>query len=293
VFIATPPAPTVAASTARRELALVRAARDTFPGPAGFLADPDNRARTAGYLADLAAAYGEKAERFEEAAASGQSYGDMAAALITSVVPADEPVDLLILAYSVHDLWPSRQTAAYLSGVTPGAPMAFAVCDQGSAAGFTGLRIARGYAASAGVRRALLIVVEQAALPYDCPVPLPLRHQAVAMLYAADDQSGVRLTGLRQHADVRPGDVAGRAASDLAELARGRDTTLVLSDALAAAWPAPQAENVRVVAPGQPATGIWSELVDEVEGDDRRDLLVAADYDPDLRYLCLTGFATT
>src|SRR5262249_21351882 len=42
----------------------------------------------------------------------------------------------------------------------------------------------RAYAASAGLRRALLVVVEQAALPYDCPVPLPRQHRGVAMLYA-------------------------------------------------------------------------------------------------------------
>ena len=51
----------------------------------------------------------------------GQSYGEMAQVLIGSVVSADEPVDLLILAFGVHDLWPARQTAAYLSDVTPGA----------------------------------------------------------------------------------------------------------------------------------------------------------------------------
>jgi hypothetical protein len=47
-----------------------------------------------------------------------------------------------VLAFSPHDVQPGRQTAAYLSAVNPGAPMAFAVCDQGSAAAFSGLRVA-------------------------------------------------------------------------------------------------------------------------------------------------------
>src|SRR5689334_3534905 len=147
----------------------------------------------------------------------------MAQALIAPAVSADEPVDLLVLAFSIHDLRPGRQTAAYLSHLTPGTPMAFAICDQGSAAAFSGLRIAGEYAASAGVRRALLIVVEQAALPYDCPVPVPAEHRAVAMLYGDGDgaASAARVAGVRQHPCVPPGEAAGLAAAGLAQLAAG------------------------------------------------------------------------
>jgi 4-hydroxymandelate oxidase len=229
--------------------------------------------------------------------ALGHSYGEMAEALIGSAVPAAEPVDLLVLAFSSHDLRPGRQTAAYLSHVTPGAPMAFAICDQGSAAAFSGLRIACEYVSSAGIRRALLIVVEQAALPYACPVPVPSQHRGVAMLYG-DRLHGdsamppARVAGLRQHPGVPPGDVAGLAAVGLKELAAGHHAVgLVLSDALAAVWTAPAAGQVRVMPPGQPSTGVWWGLIDEITSDaGHPDLLVAADYDPHLRYLCLTAF---
>jgi 4-hydroxymandelate oxidase len=302
MFVARPPA----RRPVHRDLDLVRAVRGTFAGPAAFLADAANRARVGEYLADAARPYGREvpAALFGEppSPALGHSYGEMAEALIGPAVAGDEPVDLLILAFSVHDLRPGRQTAAYLSGVTPGAPMAFAVCDQGSAAAFSGLRIAREYAASAGVRRALLIVAEQAALPYDCPAPVPAEHRAVAMLYAvaadgdrADGdraEPAARVAGLRQHPGVTPDGVAGLAAADLAELAAGHgETALVLSDALAAVWTAPAAGRVRVMPPGQPSTGVWWGLVDELSGNGGRpDLLVAADYDPGLRYLCLTAF---
>jgi 4-hydroxymandelate oxidase len=293
VFVARPPAPSY-----RRDLYLVRAERAAFRGPAAFLADPANRARVGEYLADAARPYAREvpAALFGEplSPALGHSYGEMAEALIGPVVPADEPVGLLVLAFSVHDLRPGRQTAAYLSHVTPGAPMAFAICDQGSAAAFSGLRIAREYASSAGVRRALLIVVEQAALPYDCPAPLPSRHQAVAMLYDGRAGRAPRVAGVRQHAGVPPGAVAGIAAADLAELAGGhREVGLVLGDALAEAWTAPAAGRVRVMPPGQPSTGVWWGLIDELGSDAvRPDLLVAGDYDPGLRYLCLTAFET-
>jgi hypothetical protein len=304
MFVARPPA----GRPVHRDLDLVRAVRGTFAGPAAFLADAANRARVGEYLADAARPYGREvpAALFGEppSPALGHSYGEMAEALIGPAVAGDEPVDLLILAFSVHDLRPGRQTAAYLSDVTPGAPMAFAVCDQGSAAAFSGLRIAREYAASAGVRRALLIVAEQAALPYDCPAPVPAEHRAVAMLYAvaadgdrADGdraEPAARVAGLRQHPGVTPDGVAGLAAADLAELAAGHgETALVLSDALAAVWTAPAAGRVRVMPPGQPSTGVWWGLVDELSGNGGRpDLLVAADYDPGLRYLCLTAFET-
>jgi hypothetical protein len=292
VFVARPPArPPV-----RRDLRLVRAMRRTFTGPAEFLADPQNRARVGEYLADMARPYGCEvpAALFGEppSPALGHSYGEMARTLIGSAVSEDEPVDLLILAFSSHDLRPGRQTAAYLSHLTPGAPMAFAICDQGSAAAFTGLRIAREYASSAGIRRPLLIVVEQAALPYDCPVAVPSQHRGVVMLYGDCAEPAARVAGVRQHPGVPPGDVAGLAAADLTELAAGHhEVRLVLGDALAAVWTAPAAGRVRVMPPGQPSTGVWWGLIDELTGDaGHPDLLVAADYDPGLRYLCLTAF---
>jgi hypothetical protein len=287
----------------RRDLHLLRSARRTFTGPAEFLADPQNRARVGEYLADMVRPYGREvpATLFGESAspALGHSYGEMAEALIGALVPPDEPVDLLVLAFSSHDLRPGRQTAAYLSHVTAGAPMAFAICDQGSAAAFTALRIAREYAASAGVRRSLLIVAEQAALPYDCPVPVPSQHRGVALLYGEGRPGDgatpqARLADVRQHPGVPSDEVAGLAAADLAELAAGhREVGLVLSDALAAAWTAPAAGRVRVMPPGQPSTEVWWGLIDELSVDaGRPDLVVAADYDPTLCYLCLAAFDT-
>jgi len=294
VFVARPPT----RPPLRRDLHLVRAVRRTFTGPAEFLADPGNRARVGEYLADMARPYAREvpAALFGEppSPALGHSYGEMAQALIGPVVSAEEPVDLLVLAFSIHDLRPGRQTAAYLSHVTPGAPMAFAICDQGSVAAFSGLRIAREYVSSAGIGRALLIVVEQAALPYCCPVTVPSQHRGVAMLYGDCAKPQARVADVRQHPGVPPGGVASLAAADLTELAASHhEVGLVLSDALAAVWTAPAAGRVRVMPPGQPSTGVWWGLIDELTSDaGHSDLLVAADYDPDLRYLCLTAFDT-
>jgi 4-hydroxymandelate oxidase len=291
VFIASPPV----GPLARRDLHLVRAVRRAFPGPAEFLGDPGHRAQIAAYMADLARTGGREVsvDLLGEPPAPelGHSYSEMAEALIGSAVRADEPVDLLILAFSVHDMRPGQQTAAYLSHVTPGAPMAFAVCDQGSAAAFSGLRIAREYASWAGVRRALLIVVEQGALPYRCPVPLPSRHQGAALLFGDCATPRAQVVGVRQHPGVPPDGVAAVATADLADLTAGRsDVTLVLGDSLAGIWTGPAAARTRVGPTLQPSTGVWWGLVDELTGEPG--LLVAADYDADLRYLCLAAFET-
>jgi hypothetical protein len=317
VLVARPPA----GPPARRDLHLVRAARRTFTGSAEFLGEAGNRARVGEYLADMARPYGlhVPATLFSAppSGALGHSYGEMAQALIGPLVPADEPVGLLVLAFSVHDLRPGRQTAAYLSHVTPGAPMAFAICDQGCAAAFSGLRIAGEYVASAGIGRALLVVVEQAALPYPSPGPVPAQHQGIAMLYAdaaaaggdaaAASETGAatqdrdagamtraRVVGVRQHPGVPAAAVADLAAAGLSELAAGQDqVSLVLSSTAAAVWATPAAGRVRVMPPGQPSTGVWWGLLDELSGEAgqaRPGFVVAADYDPHLRYLCLTAF---
>jgi hypothetical protein len=255
---------------------LLRTERRTFPGPARFLADKGNRAATAAYLADLTRPFG--AEPRPEL--SGHSYGEMAKALVMAIVPAAEPVDLLILAFSIHDMWPGRATATYLSHICPGAPMSFAICDQGSAAPFTGLRVIRDF----GSRRALLIVVEQAALPYDSTATPPAAHRGVAMLYG--DGEGSPVAGIRQHSDVAPDAVPGLAAVGIAELsANYRDVRVVLSAGLAAAWPGHPDHTV--VPPGQPTTGVWWRLAGELAG--ARGVVIGADYEPELGYLCLVG----
>lgn len=274
MFVARPgPAPSRAGPN------LMRTERATFPGPAGFLADEDNRAGVGAYLADMVRPFGIELH----AELTGQSYGEMAAALVTAVVPAAEPVDLLVLAFSVHDLWPGRATAAYLSRVCPGTPMSFALCDQGRAAAFTGLRVIRAYRP----RRALLLVVEQAAIPYDSPAAPPAEHRGVAMLFG--DATGSPVTGVHHHADVAPAAVAGHAAAGIAALSAGHDEVrVVLGEGLATAWPAHPGHTVAPA--GQPATGAWWPLADRRA--DPADLVVVADYDPDLRDLCLTGIGT-
>ena len=247
----------------------------------------------------------------------------MLAPLIAGLVPPDQPADVLILGFATPDVWPERATATFLSHRCPGRPLAFALCDQGCAAGFTALRLARDYVA--GGRRVLVALAEQTRLDYVLPAPAarPSQHAAFAMLCDADAEAGPAPhagepadDGIRRQdaAAGEPGDngaqllnavrvLPGVAADDvpaalrqalaaLPAAERGDEKRpLVLGEGLAAlgdgdvpGWrPAP-------LPPGQPLTGVWRELAAwaATPGGGR---LAVADYDPGLRYLCLAAFA--
>jgi hypothetical protein len=238
----------------------------------------------------------------------------MLAELIGFLVPPAEPVDVLILGFAMPDVWPERATATFLSHLCPGSPLAFAVCDQGCAAGFTALRLARDYAVSGGCHRVLVALAEQARLDYDPPAPptrptsppptLPVRHAAFAMLCDAQPAPAAGRPGkdgapLLSAVRVLPGVTAGQVPVILArELAAlpltetGEEKrSLVLGEGLASlvGGDVPGWRSVPL-PPGQPLTGVWCELAAwaAVPG---RGALAIADYDPGLRYLCLAAFA--
>jgi 4-hydroxymandelate oxidase len=233
----------------------------------------------------------------------------MLAVLISDLVPPDQPADALILGFTMPDLAPGRATATYLSHVCPGSPVAFAVCDQGRAAGFTALRLTRDYATAGGWRRVLLAVAEQARLDYDPPAPasVPARHAAFAMLcdaipaVAAGRQAGGGapwLHAVRVCPGVPAGQVPAALGRELAALAETepppageQQRTLVLGEGLAALAGdgVPGWQSV-LTLPGHPATGVWRELAAWVAAPAGGSFAIA-DYDRALGYLCLAAFA--
>jgi hypothetical protein len=240
----------------------------------------------------------------------GHSYGEMLAGLIGDLVPPAQPADMLILGFAVPDVWPERATATFLSHACTGSPLAFAVCDQGCAAGFTALRLARDYAASGGCRRVLVALAEQVRLDYDPPAPasVPARNAAFAMLCDARpapsaDASGTEGARLLGAVRVLPGVAAGeapailrRVLADLPVTEPGKEKpgqekrSLVLGEGLVplAGGDVPGWRS-RPLPPGQPLTGVWRELA-AWTAEPGGDSLAIADYDPGLRYLCLAAF---
>lgn len=272
-----------------------RAVRLDFPQPAALAHDAAHAARLDPYLRDLLRQrpylFGRTAR---DPARGGQSYSEMAEALLGLAVPEREAVDLLVLAYSIPDINPGRNLTAQLSRRCAGDPLAFAISDQGTAAAFTGLRLIREYARQTGLRRAVLLVVEQAELPYDpgVPVAIPDGHSGVALLFG-DASDGPRPSC----GAVRLGTVATRAglheealAEEVGSLcAAAPGATVILGAALAQKVTAPAAiDRVRTAPAGRPYTGVWWELADELSAaNDAPRRVVLGDYDPIQSCLCL------
>jgi hypothetical protein len=258
--------------------------RRAFDEPSASARDPALRE----YLADMLRPYG--LPLAQDRLGQGQSYGEMAAALLAGEMAGGgpgEPVDLLVLAFAVPDVAPWRATACHLSHLCPGQPFAFAVCDQGVAAPFTGLRLIREYAGTGGCRRALLVVAEQAAMPYQPPLPAaaPARHAVVTLLC---DQSGPgRLDAVRLHAGVARPQAGRLLAGAVAALPAGPEPTTVVGAGLAADA-AGLPGQVIIAPPEQPCTGVWWEVAGRLAGwAARGGRVLLADYDPLLGHLCL------
>ncbi|MCX5214947.1 hypothetical protein OG689_37775 [Kitasatospora sp. NBC_00240] len=300
----TTPARSAAARSAARPggpagpgLRVARVLSRDFHGRSETSLDPDLRV----FVADLTRPYGVPLREDLLAEGVGHSYGEMAEGLLRDALPADEPVDLLILAFSSPDVRPGRSAALHLSRFCPGSPLAFAVCDQGSAAPFTALRIATDYARTGACRRAVVLVMEAAHLHHEParPVALPQRHCAVVLVCEAADGKGDDGEGV--DAVVRQS--SGPAADPAPELVRaewaalGPAAALVLGpeldlppdgrDSGADVRPGgpehpvplgrPDPDRTVAARGGQPLTGIWTALAERLPGwrAERRPVLLA------------------
>lgn len=262
--------------------------------PGGSAPGEAERAFLDEYLTDLARPYGFPVHPEVLKRGGAHRYEEMVEELIGELVPATEPVDLVVLAFAVPDVRAGRSVATYRGRVCPGDPLAFALCDQGTAAAFTGLRLVRELARTGDCRRSLLLVVEQETLAYQptVPVTLPARAAAVGLLF---DRAGpARPAADRQLAGIGPETVADRFATEFAELRAGAArVSLVLGSGLADCPVDDRGvARIRTAPAGQPSTGVWWELADElaepIPDGGRRTVL--ADYDPMLGYLCLAAF---
>jgi hypothetical protein len=253
-----------------RRLYIRTVARRVFDQPPAIARQPEHEPHLREYLSDMAGPYGLSLQDDLD----GQSYGEMGASLMRELVSPERPIDLLVLAFAIPDVRPGRAVTTYLSHLCPGHPLAFAICDQGSAAAFTGLRLVREYTRS-GCQRALLLVLEQAGLPYDAglPVDVPAAHTGVALLCEAGGGQAA-VVSIRQHAGVAPDRVADLLASEVT--AAGDCMPIVAGS---------QLPGARVAPAGRPHTGVWWELADALAKQGR---VVLAAHDRPLGYLCVS-----
>ena len=285
---------------------LARIAATEFTGRSQLASHPDLRV----YLGDLTRPYGVALREDLLERGEGHAYGEMAAALIRDLVPPDEAIDLLVLAYDVPDVQPGRQTSLYLSHVCPGRPLAFAICDQGIAAPYTAVRLATEYLRSGDYKRALVIVVEQATLHYELveepdrtsPVVLPNRSTAVALL--CDGLGAPGPSSTRERTEVGPDQVRQVLSAELAELSAlvgRRKHVLVLGSGLSKADVDGldhelelelELDLIVTASADQPCTGAWFELARGYpQWREQGSFITLADYDRHLQTLCFCAIA--
>lgn len=277
-------------------LRITGASRLVFEQTSASAHDP----RLRSFLSDLVTPYGVELREELFTQGAGHAFGEMAEPLITALAPEGaDPIDLLVLAYDLHDLQPGRATATYLSHLCPGNPLAFSVCDQGTAAAFSALRLIGIYAGAGSCQRALLLVTEQSALHYRpaAAAALPERHAAVALLLEKSGSAGLPV---RQHPDVSADRAPALLLEELDQLLAGRTgVRLILGAGLSGPdrppLKLPSAVGNVIPAPtGQPCTGSWWELAaNQQRWSEQSRFVVVADYDPSLEYLslCAADFA--
>lgn len=281
MFLIEPPGPPGGGARAAT-LSVTRVLRRAFAPPARSGAGAD--AELYRFLADLVAPYGQAPDPVQ------QSYAAMAEALLRPAGLLDTPVDLIVLAHAVPDADPRQSVAHLLNRLCPGDPLAFALCDQGVAVPFSALATACEYLRAGGVGRALVLVLEQAVLPYQAvaPVSLPAAGSAVALLL--EHSGAAPLLSVDQRAGVA-GERVGAVFAELAgarpagwpvvlghELARRVDPT----GPLGAGGP-----PVRVAPAGRLCTGVWWELADALAQPPAGQGVLVGEYDPALGCLGL------
>ncbi|MFJ3788879.1 hypothetical protein [Kitasatospora sp. NPDC090091] len=235
--------------------------------------DPDLRV----FVSDLVRPYGLPLREDLLQEGVGHSYAELAEGLLREAVADGPPVDLLILAFDSPDVRPGAPSSLALSRSCPGEPLAFALCDQGTAGAFGALRIAAAHHRTGGCRRAVVVLAEQTTLHYRpaAPVELPRRHCAVVLV--CDEADGIGDTdetdggaaALGRHGPGPGGlavtqepcaepESAVNAVHDRVRSA-GADAALLLDTGLAGE-PALGDAATAVAPGGQPFTGLWTEL---------------------------------
>lgn len=251
-------------------LRLAGAVRAGF-GPSGRV--PDDNADA--YYRGMAGIFGAGLDRVALDRGNHNTFSAMGAAVLAGLGGEAGPIDLVVLAHAVPDIDVHGFAAAAVSYRIGGEPAAFAVGDQGSATPFTALRVAGAYARADEAKRVLVLLLDQATVPYRSSVPPPLADFAVGLVLTADPTASL---AVHQFPDTDP---AGVRLLLRRLVPANPDATVLLGpgvDPRDLPYPA----RVVAVPEGQPTTGLWARLVP------RRDArVVAVDYDPRLRYLCV------
>jgi len=138
------------------------------------------------HLSDLCAGYDVP---YAASSALGNTFTSMARDLVSSL---EAPVDLVVVAHDTPDLDHRLAATTYLSEALPTSALQFTVSEGGSCTPYTALRLAGGYASRHGYQRVLVLLLDQATLPYETGIPLS-GDAGVALLLDRSCATGVSL----------------------------------------------------------------------------------------------------
>ncbi|HEY6798048.1 MAG TPA: hypothetical protein VI248_25510 [Kineosporiaceae bacterium] len=217
---------------------------------------------------------------------AGSTFAEMAAPLVAEFLEPDESVDLVVLASATPDLLPAHQAAPSVLEALPGDPLAFGITDQGRGAAFTAVDLAQRCARRHGHRRAVVLLFDQALLPYDGPSDLSQRVDAsaaaaVVLTAPPPDRIGGRAGGsgrgcqVRHQATVPPDEVLRRAFAPVDPEVLGNSPDVVLGAGVDPGLPVPiPGAHVVRDAPGLPSTGVWRAVAHRNDPGAARPLIV-------------------
>jgi hypothetical protein len=233
------------------------------------------------HFSDLTKGYGVAYRRDIAERAAANTFTTMAMDLLGTAAEPDEPVEIVIVAHVTPDADCRLAATTYLTHALPATALVFSISDNGPSTPYTALCLAGDYARRHGYQRALVLVMDQATLPYDTGEP---RHAlagdaAVAILLRRGDPTGL---ALRQVTAVRPDGVAATIERVLREVA-GPDepVAMIAGTGIDPDRDLPARAEVVWCAPsGYPGTATWEGLAQHF-GAHAGGRLVLADYDRD------------
>jgi hypothetical protein len=224
----------------------------------------------------------------------GNSFTSMATELLGALAPLPGPVGLAVVGHTTPDVDCRYAAATYLSEVLPGGPLCFAVSDSGRCTPFATLRLAGDYADRHGHEYVLVLLADQATLPYETGAPPendPVGDAAVALLLGRGDPAGDAGGHIVRH-------VAGVAETDLASVLRQQCASLPVPVTVLAGPGVdperhlpPRGARIERVPAGYPCTGLLGALA-ELPADGRDGPVLLVDHDAatgDLGLLMITG----
>lgn len=211
------------------------------------------------HFTDLTAGYGLAFRPELAQAGPGTTFTALTRALHERLEPLAGPVELAVVAHATPDLDCRLAAATYLSEALEGGPLAFSVSEVGACAPFAALRLASDYAARHGYRRALVVLADQATLPYDV-AERPAGDAGVALLL---EEGGAPLA-VAHEAGVGVADLPAALEAVLAELLPDGERVAVVAGAGIDPELVRRGGTVRSARAGFPCTGLWDGLADSV-----------------------------